>query len=457
MPADHALPLDLLACPRTGEALLRDADGLSNHGGQLRFPQLGEIPALFAEPEATLGEWQDRLHLVLAQLEQHAARLGEATGRKDLAPAARARLAALREATLAYREQLADLLAPLALHQRRATVATHLALRTRLPPEASLTGYYANVHRDWAWGDEENEASLSLLRQVADGQPLGRTVVLGAGAGRLAWDVHQQLAPELTLALDFNPLLVLLLARLARGERLALYEFPIAPRRAQDQAVLRELATPSATRPGFHPLLGDALRPPLRAGAFDTVITPWLIDVLPDDPRTQMARINSLLAPGGRWLNLGSLNFNFADPALSFSLEETLELASQAGFTQPGVVQADLPYMCSPASRHGRREGVVAFAATKLRAVKAPPRHQALPDWLVTGREPVPMLAGFRDQAMATRIHLFIMEMIDGRRSLRDMAELMERQRLMTREEAESSLRNFMLRLFEDSQRGRTY
>ena len=54
---------------------------------------------------------------------------------------------------------------------------------------------------------------------------------------------------------------------------------------------------------------------------------------------------------------------------------------------------------------------------------------------------------------MSTRIHAFIMAMIDGKRSIGDMAGLLEEQRLMPREEGEAAVRNFLIRMYEDSER----
>ena len=48
----------------------------------------------------------------------------------------------------------------------KSSYATHLALRTRLTSEQGLTTYYNNIHRDWAWGDEENTASVELVLQA---------------------------------------------------------------------------------------------------------------------------------------------------------------------------------------------------------------------------------------------------------------------------------------------------
>ena len=109
--------------------------------------------------------------------------------------------------------------------------------------------------------------------------------------------------------------------------------------------------------------------------------------------------------------------------------------------------------MCSPASRHGRRETALTFAAVKTGDVSPPPRHKALPDWIVTGKEPVPLLPSFRTQAVTTQIYAGIMSLIDGRRSVDDMARLLEQQKLMTREEAKPAIRNFLTRMYDDSER----
>ena len=93
------------------------------------------------------------------------------------------------------------------------------------------------------------------------------------------------------------------------------------------------------------------------------------------------------------------------------------------------------------------------FAATKSKDVKAPARHKALPDWIVTGKEPVPALEAFRSQAMSTQIHAYIMSMIDGKRTIEDMAKILEQQKLMTRDEAVPAIRNFMTRMYDDSQK----
>jgi hypothetical protein len=411
------------------------------------------VPWLFADPEAALGEWRGRLHFALAKLDHERGELSAALAEKGPSALTRGRLEKLVAAKLDHGARLRALLTPLGLDAPAANHETYLALRTRLPTDQGLTTYYHNAHRDWVWGDEENAASLAIVTECLRGAPAGKTLVLGAGAGRLAYDFHQSSGPPLTVALDFNPLLILIAERVVRGEAIELYEFPLAPIDLEHQALLRTLRAPGPARAGLHFVLADAHRPPFPKDSFDTVITPWLVDILPEPFAHLATRVNNLLVPNGRWINFGSLSFHGADPTQWLTREECAEIIAETGFGAPELAETTIPYMCSPASRHGRRERVLSWTATKTRNAKKVARHEALPDWLVRGKDPVPLLDAFRAQATATRIHAYIMALIDGHRSVSDMAQLLEHERLMTRAEAEPAIRSFLIKMYEDSRR----
>ena len=421
---------------------------------KIDFPSINGIPWMFAEPQATLGEWRGRLQFSLQKLSQESARLDAEIKNEDLRPLTKRRIERYKKATDSHRRSLQKIFQPVDVQSLHGNHESYLALRTRLPPDQALNTYYANVHRDWSWGDEENKASLKQVRAVLhENAALGSVLVLGAGAGRLAYDLHMQTDCTTTIAMDFNPMLLLIAQAVARGDSLKMYEFPIAPKSLEDDAVLRTLSAPEVAREGFHFVLGDALRPPFAAGSFDTVVTPWLIDIISEDLPILAARINGLLKPNGRWVNFGSLAFSHPDRARRYSPEETKAIVAENGFSDPYVSEATIPYMCSPASRHGRQERVFTFSAYKERDAERPGRHRALPDWIVTGKEPVPLSPSFRSQAMSTQIYSFIMSLIDGRRTLKDMAIVLEKQKIMSREEAEPAIRSFLTKMYDDSQK----
>ncbi len=444
-----------LACPRCDKTPLDQADdGLHCKACKVDFPSLNGIPWMFAEPQASLGEWRSRLQFALQTLGHEIAGLEKELKNKDLHSLTRRRVERYKKAVEQHQRSLQQLLRPVDVQSLHGDYETYLALRTRLPADQGLNTYYANVHRDWAWGEEENDASLKQIQAVLhDHAELGDVLVLGAGAGRLAYDVHMRLDCDTTVAMDFNPLLMLVAQAACNGEQLKLYEFPIAPLALEDDAILRTLSAPESVRDGFHLVLGDALRAPFPQKSFDTVITPWLIDIITDDLPLLAARINGLLRKNGRWLNFGSLAFSNPERARRYSPEETKAIVGENGFSDPYVSQKTIPYMCSPASRHGRREKVFSFSAYKERNAKKPERYKALPDWIVTGNDPVPLSSSFRTQAMTTQIYSFIMSLIDGKRSIKEMATVLEKQKLMSKEEAEPAIRSFLTKMYDDSQK----
>jgi hypothetical protein len=103
--------------------------------------------------------------------------------------------------------------------------------------------------------------------------------------------------------------------------------------------------------------LGDAHRLPFAAESFDTIVTPWLIDILPERFDHFALRVNAMLAPQGRWINFGSLNFQDARPSQRYGVEECREILGDSGFDDPIIDNSTIPYMCSPATRLHRSSG----------------------------------------------------------------------------------------------------
>ena len=441
---------ELLACPSCGTRLT----GASCLACRVDFPAIGGIPWLFPEPRLALTEWRGRLHHLLTHYAAEAARQRAGLDAPAATPLTRARIERVAMALDDQSKRIHELMRPLGIAGRGEAPAVHAALGTELPVSQGLTTYYPNLHRDWCWGDEENRASFEAVVASLPGSSTARRVlVLGAGACRLAYDLHQRLQPSVTAALDFNPFFLLAASRILAGPPLELYEFPIAPRSIADHAQLRVHAAPMAPAAGFMPVLADASAPPFRAGQFDLVLTPWFIDVA-GEPAGQVARrVNALLSPGGLWVNHGSLAFADAAPVQAWSLEELVEWLPSAGFARAEPRESRQPYLSSPASRHARVESVITFCTRKEREVPPPPAGRELPPWIRETDQPVPLLPQFRAQALSTRVYAFLLAMIDGERTIRDMARLMEQQKLMPADDALPAIRRFLARAFEETNR----
>ncbi len=385
-------------------------------------------------------------------LEAQAARYRAALTADVTLSATRNRLKLLSSACSDHARRLSSLMAPLDVAASAAVPETYRALGTPLPPGQGLTSYYANLHRDWCWGSTENEAAYAAVDRALGAANPGRTLVLGCGAGRLAYDLHVGRSPVATIAADLNPLMMIVARRMFAGEHVELYEFPLAPRDLGCHAVLRDLHAPAPAPPGLWPIVADASRAPFAQGAFDTVVTPWLIDILDEDFAAFAARLNQWLRPGGRWVNSGSLFFQHGDPARCYSTDELPALLEAAGFADVELREEGVPYLASPASRHGRMERLVTFSAVMKSRVEPPPPHRNAPEWLQREDVPVPLLPQVESEVLAMRVHSFVASLVDGRRTLRDIADVLVRERLMPADESLPVVRAFLERLFAEAQ-----
>ncbi|HEY8946094.1 MAG TPA: hypothetical protein VIM73_17620, partial [Polyangiaceae bacterium] len=183
------------------------------------YPALSSIRVLLPEPAAHCELWRRQLGLIVQQGSETPRALRLQAVEPGLGDATRARLEALARAIEAQVSDLARVLGPV--------------LGGPLPPAQGLglprgaTDYLACVFRDWAWADgqdAENARSLAALRRVGERQALGRILVLGAGACRLAYDLHAHCGATHTAVVDRDPFLLVMAEAVIRGASVALTE-----------------------------------------------------------------------------------------------------------------------------------------------------------------------------------------------------------------------------------------
>lgn len=378
---------------------------------------------MFDDAEAALAQWRARYRGFSQQTEQECARLEAALGASDLSGSAAVRIETLLSARNRQRRTIDALLAPFGLGEGPASAATP----NQVAKKQGLLSYHDNVFRDWSWGNGEAEALWQALAAVIPSDAtLGTALTLGAGAGRLSYDLHRFGGADCSVLLDINPLLLAVAAFVIGGEKVALPEFPLAPLDAP--AIDRTCAAPEEGVGPFQFVLGDASRPPFEPSRFDTVLTPWLIDVLGEDPHSFFARINGLLRDGGLWLNTGTLFYDELDPLRRYSEPEVLEIVEASGFELIATDRREVDYLSSPASAHGRRERVTSFSARKLRSIDKPGASTPVPRWLTDTALPVPKPTELAVAAAERLLQAQVLAAVDGERSVAAIAALLARQ-----------------------------
>lgn len=286
--------------------------------------------------------------------------------------------------------------------------------------------------RDWAWDeavapeDNENLRELQRVQKAVENAPssLGHTLIMGAGAGRLSWDIHCALNPSTTLALDTNPILI------SAAHRLVALQNPwqlteVHPNPQINHQPVRRWTLAAKTNDEklqhWFALAANAWSPPIKAGSIDTLITPWFIDVNGKEIRTLIAQVQHLLKPGGLWINTGPLLYGTdISPMRRYTAEEIRELAELAGFEFFYENVEISPYLKTPLSAQLRTEQVWTFVA------RAPQLNQPLPEsnppaWILLPHLPIPPLT-ITPPNDPTLQHL--LSLVDGHRSINDIANL---------------------------------
>lgn len=418
--------LEVLCCPYCeGELSSGDDRRLACQGCHKRFPNVGGMPVLTRDPETWVANWRYRIADFVQDSEHARDTILAQLATTEPLPLTRQRLERLRERLLEHRARLLALTSAAGL-EPESRQADELA---PVPGEGSITAYYHQIHRDWGWDQEGNrevdEALAEVNAVLPEDTSFGTTLVLGAGAGRLAYELHRRHAATLTLALDLNPLPFLVASKLMAGEALELFEFPIRPPTLDQVAVSRRL--PARDRPeGLHLLFADGLAPPVRPASIDTVITPWFIDQVPMDLATLLPTLRELLAEGGQWLNHGPLVYHPGHTKLvhRYGEDEVIALCEQAGLRIEAQRTTRLRYMQSPVGSQGRTERVMSFRAVPAAGARRPIATEAV-GWRHDPDVPVPRFTGLDGYQAPHPMFAAIAELVDGERTARQIAQLM--------------------------------
>ncbi len=456
--------LPLLLCPACGTpGRIYSAAGHSLECGQCgaSFPAFvsgtASIPWVFTDPDATLLEWRARFKGFLQINSDEQARLKRALAESRLSKLSRRRIEGLLAAREVQRGQVAALLGPFGFDAAADSAQEPIRrLGSKVAKNQGLSSYQNNMFRDWCWNNGENEALLRAVEGVLKfdhRQQLGKVLTLGAGACRLPYDIHRNYVAELSVVLDINPLLLMLASRVIHGEKVALYEFPIAPLNSDSFAVQQNCRAPQSIEDfgqgRFEFVFGDAMDPPFSAGSFDTVLTPWLIDIIPQDLAEFIPRVNRLLSCEGVWLNTGSLAFFHDSEGWRYSEDELLQLIEENGFEILAARRDTVPYLQSPLSAHGRTESVLSFSARKTANVAMPPRYQYLPAWLTNTREPIPESATFLVASSNHLLQAQVLSCIDGERTIEEIGRLVARQYDLLTAEAVNAVQRILVDVYE--------
>lgn len=448
-------PATHLACPACRSALDRSRLSLSCRGCGRTYPVYGNRKAalswLFAEPESARFDWKARLNGFLtsenAAIDSLAAKI---KARPDGATTRRLRrLADAKQHNVA---RVAAILAPLKLHALSFDQERDPELRAlhKLPGHQGVDSYFVNLFRDWSWNNGEYlelRTIVQTLLQRADAEPQVMAT-LGAGAARLPLDLHLSIRPRISYCLDLNPFLLLAARNIALGTTERLNEIPALPRDdnvAVEQELVASETLSDERAENFHILAANVSDLPLADEGVDTIITPWLIDIVEEPLPGLAARVNRALEPGGVWINSGPLSFLSQEPEHRYSAAEIEEILAVSGFEIVASETQSVGYLCSPFSSNGRVETVFSFAARKVNSIKRPPTFNHLPLWIQDSNQPIPVDSHLAVDAAKHILKAQILSTINGQLSVEKLAKLLAENHGLNQQEARHIVRRILI------------
>ncbi|MHA7838870.1 MAG: PqqD family peptide modification chaperone [bacterium] len=449
MRRSSSLP-ESLRCPRCGAAFVEGAaDRLDCGGCGASHPVFDGLPWLYRDVASSRSQWASKLQRLRDEILAELAELDGLLARGVELESTRERLAGLRAGTERLGRQIFALLEPFGFAASEVNAGLP---RDRIPSRQHLSSYLETVFRDWSWGEPEVQAALGLLDPLLGGAPAGRdALVIGGGAGRLAYELSRLGEWGSVVQLDINPLLTRVGACLARGQSLTLTEIPRLPMGLEHVAVDQHLERPSdAPRSPLHHLIGDLFTPPFAAGSFDLLVTPWLVDILPESFDRVARRLNALIAPGGSWISFGPLSFESLPLEARFTREEMEEALEAAGMEVETSELQRVPHLHSPHGMPRRSEEILVFRAIRREPAALDEPFSFYPSWMTDPSESVPALPRFEQMRRDRVFEGEILGCIDGRTSIRDIVDRLSERYSLPRDRCENAVNRFFSRIHEE-------
>ena len=411
--------------------------------------QIGDVklPLIFEDIDAILFGWFARLNGFKDKLDQEIIELAAQSKNKKNSQLSSKRLKKILSAKKEFKIQISTLLE--CFDNPQAT--DRLITNSSLAKNQGIDSYINNIFRDWCWDNGENAEQLNAIEQVLPNDyQAGKTLTLGSGGSRLSYDFHYAFNANYSVLTDINPVLLGVAANIISNKSIELVEFPIGPLSLDDFAIKHDCQLAQHDNhevDKFEFMLADALNLPFIKNSFDTILTPWFIDIIPIDFRDFIPHVNQMLKVGGKWVNSGSIAFFHKNPTWNYSQEEIIDLLKKFGFDEIKFDRTEINYLNSPYSSHGRRENIFSFSATKKFNSKQPDKFNYTSEWMRDLDKHVPAQEQFTAMSSKYLLQAQILSAVDGNRSISEISRLIAKQYEIPEEQARAAVRQ----IFEDN------
>jgi SAM-dependent methyltransferase len=377
----------LLQCPVCAHEL----ESMLCANCQTEFFNFGGIASFMPAGKWQLPLWQHQLAVSNQQAQLGLDAMHAMLERADLVPSTYLRIQESLSIAQASNQSINELMHDAGISAQHDEQFAHLNL-------GPISEYYHHILQDWAWESDVIEQRLTPILAAFNPTEVGAVLVLGAGAGRLSWELHKTWGAQITLATDINPLLLAVSHKLIKQrEPFNFYELNSFPQ-IHLPLCANYLITPTPDledkQQNWFAMAADVWHMPIKPNSLDVILTAWFIDVHGGDNRVLISHIQQWLKPGGVWINSGPLLYPKAAPLeFKYGRDDLLELIELAGLELISEQINDHPHLKSPINARQQTEQVWTFCVCKSAELNPRSNPSLPPAWLIYHHLPVPKIS----------------------------------------------------------------
>ena len=264
-----------------------------------------------------------------------------------------------------------DLFRDLVEHKKK--LGTLFPAFTRTPVETTLGpgDFHISetlVFRDWIWGWEtELKPALDRYTDSLSPKTDDIVIVVGSGAGRLAFEWAAKHPHHHIHSVDNSPFFCQIQAALALGSELKLLEVSRVAHDFEARGVERRFRWNSEFKPQVW--WASALKLPFSDSTADRIVSHWVIDVLAAPLETVFVEWNRVLKTGGAVQIEGPLSFESVRTP-QYSPRRIEKLLKESGFKVQTQATLEVPYLQSPLEADRRTQKVWRAMAIKEQSLQ---------------------------------------------------------------------------------------
>ena len=232
------------------------------------------------------------------------------------------------------------------------------------PSKQQIHSYFQLFFRDYCWDSEEVQVYFNFVKSNITTKTKN-VLILGAGPGKLSFDLAKEFPDTNFISFDHNPFLFFKANQIFHGEEVELHDYSQYPKDLESTSKSYKIKEDPLIQKNHQFILGNFPDLPFNNDVFDLIIGPWFFDILENDFKRSVQHGLNFLKEDGQFLLYGPSNTHKDSYEDQLTSEEIIDSLGCLFKTHKAFTK-DLIYLHSPLNSQNRIENVLFFKGTIL-------------------------------------------------------------------------------------------